>query len=160
MLLRPRKFLFKNKQKKRNHIVQTKYGKLLYGQFGLQTLQPLRLNNKQIFRYKIFLKKSVRKADKTNRRIWVNAFPHLPLTRKVSGSRMGKGKGKLSNWVSEIRPGINLFELRNLRNGRAYYFLNQIQYRLPTKTLIITKFTFKTPLIFMKNIHVKEEVFF
>lgn len=134
-----------------------RYEKLLYGQFGLKTLQPLRLNNKQIFRYKIFLKKSVRKADKTGRRLWVNTFPHLPLTRKVSGSRMGKGKGKLSNWVSNIRAGINIVELRNLRTGRAYYFLNQIMYRLPVKTTLVVRYSTKVPLIFMKNIHIYEE---
>lgn len=158
MLLRPRKFFFKNKQKKRS-LPKPKYGKLLYGQFGLKTLQPLRLNNKQIFRYKIFLKKSVRRADKTNRRLWVNVFPHLPLTRKVSGSRMGKGKGKLSNWVANINSGVNIFELRNLRTGRAVYFLKQITYRLPTRTEIITRYESKVSLIFMKNITITEEFF-
>jgi ribosomal protein L16/L10AE len=49
-----------------------------------------------MFRLKLFLKKAARKTDKTLRRVWVNTFPHIPLTKKVIGSRMGKGKGKLS----------------------------------------------------------------
>jgi ribosomal protein L16/L10AE len=72
---------------------------------------------------------------------------------------MGKGKGKLSNWVANINPGVNIFELRNLRTGRAVFFLKQVIYRLPTKTEIIVRYTSKTPLIFMKNVNVTEEFF-
>ena len=61
-------------------------------------VKPLRINSKKIFRIKLFLKKGSRKSDNTRRRVWFNAFPHLPLTKKVVGARMGKGKGKLSIW--------------------------------------------------------------
>jgi ribosomal protein L16/L10AE len=72
---------------------------------------------------------------------------------------MGKGKGKLSNWVSNVSPGINIFELRNLRTGRAMYFLKQIIYRLPTKTEVVARYNTKVPLIFMKSVSVTEEFF-
>ena len=49
-----------------------------------------------MFRYKLFLKKAARRTDKTLRKVWFYVFPHLPITRKVAGSRMGKGKGKLA----------------------------------------------------------------
>ena len=95
MSLRPNKFKFKNRHKSRKFITSNK-NNLLYGHFALQTLQPLWVTGKQIFRYKIFLKKAVKRSDKTLRKIWFNLFPHLPLSKKVAGSRMGKGKGKLS----------------------------------------------------------------
>lgn len=63
-------------------------------------------------------------------------FPHLPLTKKVSGSRMGKGKGKLSGWVAIISLKTNLFEFKNLRVGRANYYLRQLANKLPIKTQI------------------------
>lgn len=69
---------------------------LCFGHSGLLITKPLFINSKKMFRLKIFLKKSSRKTDKTSRRVWVNTFPHIPLTKKVIGSRMGKGKGKLS----------------------------------------------------------------
>lgn len=69
---------------------------LIYGQVGLVLLQPLRLNSRKIFRLKLFLKKAARRSDQTQRRVLVNAFPHLPVTKKPAGSRMGKGKGRLS----------------------------------------------------------------
>ena len=97
LVLRPRKFKFKNIQKRRKNVFLPKKGSLKYGQAGLIILQPLRLQNKHIFRFKLVLKKSARRADKTSRKSWVMAFPHLPLSKKVEGSRMGKGKGKLAS---------------------------------------------------------------
>ena len=96
MLLRPRKFIYKNIFKRRK-FAKSKNNFLKYGQFGIKTLQPIRLNNKQIFRIRLFLKKSSRKTDKTSRYVWFYLFPHLPLSKKVEGSRMGKGVGKLAS---------------------------------------------------------------
>ena len=67
MLLNPRKFKFKNKFKRRNFFKQSLNNKLVYANYGLKLLQPLRLNNKHIFRLKLFLKKASRRSDKTAR---------------------------------------------------------------------------------------------
>ena len=141
MVLRPRKFKFKNIQKRRKNIFIPHKGSLSYGQAGLALLQPLRLQSRHIFRFKLVLKKSARKADKTSRKSWMTAFPHLPLSKKVEGSRMGKGKGKLAGWVSELSTGVILFELKNLRPGRATYFINQIKHRLPVKSKLMMHYT-------------------
>lgn len=79
---------------KRRFFRYPKNNSLNYGGMGIQILQPLRLHSKRMFRLKLFLKRAVRKVDKTRRYLWFNLFPHLPLTKKVKGSRMGKGSGK------------------------------------------------------------------
>jgi len=107
---------------------------LSYGDFGVRIMSPLRLSAKQIFRLKIFLKKAVRKSDITRRRVWFSAFPHLPLTKKPKGLRMGKGAGKLSSWTTQLRGGVNLIEFKNLRFGRALYFYKQVKHKLPVPT--------------------------
>jgi large subunit ribosomal protein L16 len=144
MSLRPNKFKFKNRHKNRK-VLNSRKENLLYGHFALRILQPLWVTGKQIFRYKIFLKKAVKRSDKTSRKIWFNLFPHLPLSKKIAGSRMGKGKGKLSGWVGQLSSGVNIFEIKNVRPGRATYFVNQIRYRLPVKSELCqssTKFFF------------------
>lgn len=141
MVLRPRKFKFKNIQKRRKNVFIPRKGCLVYGQAGLMLLQPLRLQNRQIFRFKLVLKKSARKAEKTSRRSWMTAFPHLPLSKKTEGSRMGKGKGKLAGWVAELSAGVILFEIKNLRPGRATYFINQLRFRLPVKSQMLVHYT-------------------
>lgn len=140
MILRPRKFKFKNIQKRRKNTFIPHKGSLRYGQAGLILLQPLRLKNKQIFRFKLFLKKAAKRSDKTTRKSWITAFPHIPLSKKVEGSRMGKGKGKLATWVAELSAGVILFELKNLRPGRALYFIKQVRFRLPVKSKVLTHY--------------------
>jgi len=158
LLLRPRKIFFKNKQKKRV-IISFKKNKLNYGQIGLMTLQPVRLTSRHIFRFKLFLKKGSKRVDKTYRKVWLNIFPNLPLTKKNLGSRMGKGKGKLVIWWTYIRPGINIIEFKNLRNGRAFYFLKNIAYKLFVKIKIIKIYNISVKTIFKKSNSVKTETF-
>jgi len=149
--LRPRKFSYKNIHKRR-FFRYSKPTNLLYGQVGLVILQPLRLNSKQIFRYKLFLKKASRKSDKTLRFTWFHIFPHIPLSRKVEGSRMGKGKGKLAGWSIELPSGITLFEFKNLRSGRAIYFCRQVSHKLPAKSRIVRRYSKYVPSIWNSKI--------
>ena len=140
MLLQPRKFRFKSRQKCRSTLLW-RDTKLVYGDCGLKTLQPLRMSSRQIFRLKVMLKKAIRKPDYTRRAVWFNVFPHLPLTKKSKGMRMGKGAGKLNAWQSQMRGGVFVYEFKNLRKGRAVHFFKRTRVKLPTSTQIIFKST-------------------
>ena len=150
MVLRPPKFNYKNIFKRRRFRRAT-YNKLQYGQFGLLLLQPLQLTSRHIFRHKIFLKKAVRKSDKTTRKVWFNAFPFLPLSRKVEGSRMGKGTGKLAGWVADLPSGINILEFKNLRTGRANYYCRQVKLKVAAKSKIVWLYDTKVSLPFTSS---------
>lgn len=151
MLLRPRRFNFKNRQKLRKYNFPVLTTRLNYGQVGLKLLQPTRLFSKQMFRYKTFIKKGSKRSDKTGRKSWFAAFPHFPLTRKGKGARMGKGKGKVKDWVSILPAGVNLVEYKNLRYGRAVHFLTQIRSKLSSKSVIVKKYSYVPSLYGKKN---------
>ena len=140
MMLQPRKFKFKTRHKLRSALLST-YPKLKYGTFALVLLRPLRISAKRIFRLKLFLKRSARRSDITKRSFWVSIFPHLPMSRKPKGMRMGKGAGKLSSWFTQIRGGRQLVEFKNLRKGRAAYYSLQVSHKLPVPT---STYTLKT----------------
>lgn len=137
MVLQPRKFKYKLLQKRRKILFRQKLIRLNFGQIGMALKQPLRLNSKKIFRIKLFLKKSAKRSDKTRRRVWLNVFPHLPLTKKVIGSRMGKGKGKLSIWSVNLKVGHLLIEFKNLRTGRALYYARQSSFKLKSRFRLV-----------------------
>lgn len=158
MALRPRKFTHKNIHKRRFFRFTT-LTELIFGNIGLLLVQPLRLNSKQVFRYKLFLKKSSRKFDKTLRYMWFHVFPHIPITRKVEGSRMGKGKGKLAGWSVDIPAGIHLFEFKNLRYGRAIYYCKQVAHRLPTKSKIVQNLSIRVQMAWNPSRKVAYDVF-
>ena len=115
------------------------------------TLKTLRIPAKQIFRIKMFLKRAIKRSDFTKRLIWFNVFPHLPLSKKSKGIRMGKGVGKLSTWCSQIYGGSIIFEFQNLRIGRAFFFYKQINFKVSSKNTIIF---FKTKVL--KFSHIKK----
>jgi len=53
------------------------------------------LKSNNLNNFKLILKKLTKKSNITKRKFWFNLFPQLPLTKKIIGSRMGKGKGKI-----------------------------------------------------------------
>lgn len=135
MLLQPRNFIYKRKQKGRSllYFNSTARG-LRFGGAGLKVLKPVQLTAKQMFKFRLFLKRASRKSDYTRRFVWFNAFPHLPLTRKPVGIRMGKGKGKLQCWFTNVSGGTMLIEFKNLRKGRARLFMSQMTHKLGVPT--------------------------
>lgn len=135
MMLQPRKFKFKTRQKLRSAIIPSS-PVLKYGSVGLVITRPLRMSAKRIFRLKLFLKRSARRSDITRRAFWVSIFPHLPMSRKPKGMRMGKGAGKLATWYTQLRAGKHLVEFKNLRLGRALYYSRQVCHKLPVPTVI------------------------
>ena len=137
MILQPRKFKFKSRQKGRSAHTPSPL-KFSYGTAALILLRPLRISAKKIFRLKLFLKRSSRKSDITKRAFWVSAFPHLPISKKPKGVRMGKGVGKLSHWFTQMRSGKAVVEFKNLRFGRAKYFSSQVTHKLPVPAKFIS----------------------
>lgn len=160
MLLQPRNFYFKRKHKQRSLLNFNNFflkNSLNFGGAGLMLLKPAHLTANQLFRFKLFLKRAAKKSDHTRRYVWFLAFPHLPLTRKPNGVRMGKGKGKLECWFTNISGGSILIEFRNLRKGRAVFFMKQLTHKLgvPTKYLFSTNQYFTYPLKYSKCIFFK-----
>lgn len=140
ILLQPRHFKYKTRQKSRRFLIARQHKSLTFGNSGLLILSPIFITGPQIFRLKLFLKRATKRSEKTYRSIWFYAFPHLPISRKPDGLRMGKGKGKLHCWFTSVAGGVVLFEFRNLRRGRSLYFFKQMTFKLG----ILTKYLFSS----------------
>ena len=44
-------------------------------------------------------------------KVWIRIFPDFPISQKPSEVRMGKGKGNVSYWVANVKPGRILYEV-------------------------------------------------
>lgn len=157
MILQPRNFYWKKKQKLRKIIYSKKKTNTRYGDSAVTILKPLKLTGLKIFRLKLFLKRATKKPDKTHRKVWFYAFPHLPLTKKPLGLRMGKGKGKLSSWGIKLPGGTTLLEFKNLRFGRSIFFSKQVSFKLsvPCNFFHNYKKKFNLPMFYKKKINLK-----
>lgn len=82
-------------------------------------------------------RKTIRKKLKKIGNIKINIFPNIPLTKKSSGIRMGKGIGNISKWVCPLKKGIILFELTNVSLNTAKIALKAASYKLPVKSKFI-----------------------
>jgi len=71
---------------------------------------------------------------------------------------MGKGKGKLAGWCTEVPAGIYLVELKNLRFGRTKYFLRLLQSRIAAKTTLHVRLDRNIPLVLKKSVSIKKDV--
>ncbi len=58
---------------------------------------------------------------------------------------MGKGKGKLEMWFTDLSNGIVFAEFKNLRRGRSLYFIKQLTHKLGLKTKPIFNLNKKIP---------------
>jgi len=108
---------------------------LVFGEFGMQALEPIWLTSRQIEAARRSLTRYVKRTGK----IWIRVFPDKPITERAAESRMGSGKGSVAYWVAVVRPGAVLFELNGLSRETAYKVLKLAAYKLPIKTKILEK---------------------
>jgi large subunit ribosomal protein L16 len=137
LVLQPKKIKYKSIHKGRHSRANLARFTLSFGSAGILLTRPLQISSQRIFRLRLFIKRAARRTDYTLRKVWLNAFPHLPLTKKPIGSRMGKAKGKLSIWYAQLYPGTVLIEFKNLRFGRSFYYMTQLKSRIKGDVSII-----------------------
>lgn len=83
-----------------------------------------------------FQKKRKRKRE----RVLLSIFPSISFTKKGLGTRMGKGKGGISQWGVRVRAGRCLFQIKStIMVHHAVAALTQIQFRLPILTRVVIK---------------------
>jgi large subunit ribosomal protein L16 len=135
-MLRPNQRKFRKNNKGRFHAkFETKANILKFGTHGIQALEKGRITAKQIEA----VRRSITNFLKRKGKVWIRIFPDFPVTNKPSEVRMGKGKGNVSYWVCNVRPGRILYELA----GPDYkLLLNALKYasvKLPIGVKILTR---------------------
>lgn len=65
--------------------------------------------------------------------VWVDIFPHKPVTKKPAETRMGSGKGSPEYWVAVVKPGRVMFEIAGIDEAVAKEALRLAANKLPVK---------------------------
>lgn len=104
---------FKKYQKAKHRLLGIEHRYILpkVGVFGLKFLGSLRLTSEQIESVRKVIKRKMLK--KVKEKVKISVFPDLPVTKKSSGVRMGKGKGNIDFWCFPVISGRVVFELGN-----------------------------------------------
>ncbi len=72
-------------------------------------------------------------------RVWIRVFPDLPVSKKPTEVRMGKGKGSVEFWTARVKPGRILFEIDGVPEDVAKEALRLGAMKLPIITRVITR---------------------
>jgi len=108
---------------------------VMFGDYGIQALEPGWLTARQIEAARIAMTRHVRRGGK----VWINVFPDKPVTQKPAETRMGKGKGSPEHWVAVIKPGRVMFELSGIPEPLAKEALRLAGTKLAVKTKVVKR---------------------
>ena len=108
---------------------------LTFGEFGLQSLEPCWITNRQIEAARIAMTRHIKRGCK----VWITIFPDKSFTKKPAETRQGSGKGQPEGWVAVVRPGRVMFELSGVDELVARQALRLAAFKLPIRTKVLTR---------------------
>ena len=135
-MLQPTRTKYRKAHKGRIHGRATRGAVLNYGSFGLKAMEPERVISKQIEAARVSLTRYMKRTGK----VWLRIFPNIPVSKKPTEVRMGKGKGAPEFWACRVKPGRIIFEVDGVDEATARVALYKASTKLPIKTKFIKRF--------------------
>lgn len=135
MALMPKRVKHRKVQRGRIKGNATRGNKVVFGDFGLQALEPAWLKAQTIEAGRIAAQQYVRGEG----RLYIRIFPHRSVTSRPLETRMGKGKGEPEFWVAVIKPGTILFELGGVTEQQAKICFARLAHKMPFKVRMISR---------------------
>ncbi len=129
------------KQAHRKHFRGTRTGlaqrgsTVSFGEYGLKALGCAWVTARQIEAARRAVVHFTKRAGKT----WIRVFPDKPITQKPAGTRMGSGKGDISQYVAVVKPGKILFEIAGIPQTDAIEALSRAGHKMPILTRVVKR---------------------
>lgn len=108
---------------------------IAYGEYGLMALEPAWITANQIEAARIAMTRYIKRGGQ----VWIDIFPHKPVTKKPAETRMGSGKGAPEFWVAVVKPQRIMFEIAGVDEEIAREALRLASHKLPIKTKFVKK---------------------
>ena len=108
---------------------------LNFGSYGLKAITAERVTSRQIEAARRAITRHMKRACK----VWIRIFPDVPVSKKPTEVRMGKGKGTPEYWAAKVKPGRIMFEIDGVPSDIAHTALNLGSSKLPLQTKVITR---------------------
>ena len=133
--MQPARTKYRKAHKGRIHGKASRCDKLNFGEYGIKALQPDRIISNQIEAARVALTRYMKRTGK----VWTRIFSNIPVSKKPTEVRMGKGKGTPEFWVCRVKPGRILFEVDGVTESVAKVALYKATAKLPIKTKFIKR---------------------
>lgn len=134
-MLLPKRVKYRRVHRGRMTGKATRGNKVVYGDYGLQALEPVWITSNQIEAARVAMTRYCKRFGK----VWIKIFPDKPVTKTPAETRMGKGKGALEYWVAVVKPGRVMFEISGVPEETAREALRLAMHKLPIKCKIVSR---------------------
>ncbi len=134
-MLAPKRIKFRKQFKGRTRGVATRGNAVSFGEYGLMSLDPGWITNRQIEASRVAMTRAMKRGGK----IWIRIFPDKPITKKPAETRMGKGKGNPEGWVAVVKPARILFEVDGVTEDVARKAFALAAAKLPCQTRFVKR---------------------
>jgi large subunit ribosomal protein L16 len=134
-MLQPKRTKFRKAHKGRIKGMAKGGFTLNFGSYGLKALEPERVTARQIEATRRAITRHMKRAG----RVWIRIFPDVPVSKKPTEVRMGKGKGSPEFWACRVKPGRIMFEIDGVPEDVAREALALGAAKLPIKTKIVRR---------------------
>ncbi len=108
---------------------------LNFGTYGLKAMEPSRITARQIEAARRAMTRHMKRAG----RVWIRIFPDVPVSKKPTEVRMGKGKGTPEFWAAKVKPGRIMFEMDGIPTPVAREAMRLAAAKLPIKTRFVMR---------------------
>ena len=134
-ILLPSRVAHRKVRKGKNDGVATRCNTVAFGEFGLMSLDNERINSRQIEAARQAITRYIKRGGK----IWIRIFPHIPVTRKPVGLKMGMGKGNPEFFAAKVKEGTVMFEMNGVSEEVAREAMRLASHKLPVKCKFIKR---------------------
>ncbi|MDF1719979.1 MAG: 50S ribosomal protein L16 [Minwuia sp.] len=135
-MLQPKRTKFRKAHKGRIHGKAKGGTALNFGAYGLKAQEPGRITARQIEAARRAITRHIKRAG----RVWIRIFPDVPVSKKPTEVRMGKGKGTPEFWVARVKPGRIMFELDGVPPELAVVAFELASAKLPIATKMVSRY--------------------
>jgi large subunit ribosomal protein L16 len=134
-MLQPKRTKYRKAHKGRIKGAASSAVTLDFGSYGLKAQEPARISARQIEAARRAITRQMKRAG----RVWIRVFPDVPVSKKPTEVRMGKGKGTPEFWVCRVKPGRVMFEIDGVTDQVARESLRLGAAKLPLKTRVVAR---------------------
>ena len=136
-MLMPKKTKYRKSHRGRRKGMSKGGTEVNFGDFGLQALETSYITGRQIEAARITITRTMQRKGK----VWINIFPHKPITKKPAEVRMGSGKGAVEYYVAVVKPGRIIFEISGVSEDIAREAMRKAGHKLPINTKFVMRNT-------------------
>ena len=134
-MLQPKRTKYRKAHKGRIKGAASSAVSLSFGSHGLKAQEPARVTARQIEAARRAMTRQMKRAG----RVWIRLFPDVPVSKKPTEVRMGKGKGTPEFWVARVKPGRVMFEIAGVPEDLAKEAIRLAAHKLPIKCRFVAR---------------------